>query len=150
MLLISQISSIDSPENTHLMKTMDAVRIFHTTIFEKVSPETWSWCIAMPMTMMLSFWNTTSEWRNAFLSQSISKPPSVKQKEMEECVHKHQLFLALLWLPDAPCTPGVSCVLRDSPRYHLTWSCYHKDNYNPLLQNLPVCPLQHIPLPSLV
>lgn len=55
MLLISQLSSIASPENTPLMKTMDAMRILHTTIFEKVSLETGSWCIAMPVTIHDAF-----------------------------------------------------------------------------------------------
>lgn len=93
MLLISQISSTASPENTHLMKAMDAIRIFHTTIFEKVSLEPdlgalpYQW-----QSMTFSFWNTTLEWINSCLSQSICNSSLVKQKGMGECVHTHCFF----------------------------------------------------------
>lgn len=51
MLLLSQATCIASSLNTHLMKTLNAMRIFCTTTFENFNLETWPWCIAIPMTI---------------------------------------------------------------------------------------------------
>lgn len=85
MLLLSQAMSIASSINTHLMKTLNAMRIFCTTTFENLNLETWSWCTAIPMTIhdvFLLGW--LFRINNTWSSQDIFNWSFVKLKGVEK------------------------------------------------------------------